>query len=750
MKQVSPGIRRATRWVLPALLVVLLAGCEATRYNTEGMRLIDSGQVRAGLESLRKANDLDPSNARYRMDFLSQRALVTQRLNDKADEARNSGRLDEAQRLYIDVTTYEHDNERARRGLAAVEEARRTDQYLTQADKAFKAGQYDVASELIKRVLREAPQHAAARALQREINDKVDADRMAREKQLSSQAVFKRPVTLQFRDANLRMVFEALSRTANLNIILDREVKNDLRTTIYVKDASVEDTIDIILLQNQLEKRVLNNNTIFVYPATPAKQKEYAELKVRSFQLSNVDAQYMANIIKTMLKTKDVVTDQRTNTLIMRDTPEAIAVAEKLVAAQDIADPEVMLEVEVLEVSTGRLQNLGIDWPSSISFTVPPDSSGGSTRTLGGLRNVTSNSLLVSTISAGVNLQLQDTDARVLASPRIRARNKEKAKILIGDKVPVITNTVTPVQTGGSVVTGSVQYLDVGIKLEVEPQVYTDDDVGIKINLEVSNIAKEIQGPSGSLAYQIGTRNASTSVRLHDGETQVMGGLINDQDRSSASKIPGLGQLPVLGRLFSNHSDNGTKSEIILSITPHIIRPQGVADVYVRDVWSGTESGVRERPLRLDPIGTARSTSSIGPAAAPLAAPTTPGVINKATQGSTIGVPGRPGFVPGTAAPAPELAAPSAAPPPASNPAAPAPPSNGATGSASPSNFNGTPRPQRNNGPVPPSIRPGRGLVPAAPSAPPGTTPPPPPPSTDPDLSMHKPLSLAAFSRVLA
>ena len=187
--------------------------------------------------------------------------------------------------------------------------------------------------------------------------------RRANERALAAQSSFRRPVTLQFRDANLKMVFEALSRTANVNIILDRDVKSDLKTTIYVKDASVEDTIDLILLQNQLEKRVLNNNTLFVYPATSAKQKEYNELKVRSFQISNVDAAHVANIIKSLLKTKDIVTDARTNTLVMRDTADAIAVAEKPGGRQRRARPRGDAGVQVLEVSADRMSNLGIKWP---------------------------------------------------------------------------------------------------------------------------------------------------------------------------------------------------------------------------------------------------------------------------------------------------------------------------------------------------------------------------------------------------
>ena len=172
-------------------------------------------------------------------------------------------------------------------------------------------------------------------------------------------------------------------------------------------------------------------------------------------------------------------------------------------------------------------------------------------------------------MSATLNLRLEDGDTNVLASPRIRVRNREKAKIMIGSRVPVITNAVTPVSTGTPVITGSVQYLDVGLKLDVEPDIHLDNEVVIKVALDVSSIIKEVpNAQSGTLAYEIGTRNANTVLRLKDGETQILAGLISDEDRKTASKVPGLGQMPVLGRLFSSHKDNGTKTEIVLSITP--------------------------------------------------------------------------------------------------------------------------------------------------------------------------------------
>jgi len=726
----NPSTPRLSRHLCALTIAVLLAGCAAQQHHSDGLQQINEGKIGPALQNLRKASELDPANARYRIDYLTQRALATQGVLARADDARAAGRLDEAMQRYREAMGLDESSERAKRGAQLVAEQRRADGVIQQAERSVKAGQLETAQDQLRRAAKDLPGNASIAAQLRGVEERIESERATRDRALQAQSAFHRPVSLQFRDANLKMVFEALSRTANVNIILDRDVKSDLKTTIYVKDASVEDTIDLILLQNQLEKRVLNQNTMFVYPAIAAKQKEYNELKVKSFQLSNVEAAHMANMIKTLLKTKDIVTDARNNTLVMRDTPDAIAVAEKLVAANDVPDPEVMLEVEVLEVSADRLSNLGIKWPDSFSLSTPK-----SAATLGDLKALTRNELVTSSLGVALNLMLQDTETNILASPRIRTRNKEKARILVGDKVPVITNLLTPQQAGQtSVITGSIQYVDVGIKLEVEPQVYVDGDVGIKINLEVSNIVKTITTDSG-IAYQIGTRSAQTSLRLRDGETQVLAGLINDQDRSTASKVPGLGQVPVAGRLFSSNNGNATKSEIVLSITPHIIRPQTLPEARFGDVWSGTESTVREKPLRLDPIGAARSGTGT---AMPSLTPSTPAPVPAAgpkpggAGGSTIlggkgtaidGAPAQPGSAADGSAATGTGSAGTAG-------------GTGATptvGSGVPVATGGTaPVTNAPRGPAPPSIQPGRAMAPATPSAPAGTPPPaPPPPPAD-------------------
>ncbi len=715
-------------------LAALLAGCAAQRMHDEGLRQIQQGQVPGGLQALRQATELEPTNARYRIDYMAQRALASQAVLERADSARAAGRLDDAAQLYREALSLDASSERAQRGSLLVADQRRADAAIAQADRALQAGQTDTARDLLRHALKTLPDNASLAARLRGVDERIDNERAARERAQAAASSFRRPVTLQFRDANLKMVFEALSRTAGVNIILDRDVKSDLKTTIYVKDASVEDTIDLILLQNQLDKRVLNQSTLFVYPATAAKQKEYSELKVRSFQLSNIDAAYVANVIKSLLKTKDIVTDARTNTLVMRDTADAIAVAEKLVAANDVPDPEVMLEVQVLEVSADRLSNLGVKWPESFGVSTPSVAN-----TYGELKALTRNDLVTTPLSVALNLMLQDTDTNILASPRIRARNKEKARILVGDKVPVITNLLTPQQAGQtSVITGSIQYVDVGIKLEVEPQVYVDGDVGIKINLEVSNIVKNVETASG-IAYQIGTRSAQTSLRLRDGETQVLAGLINDQDRSTSSKVPGLGQVPIAGRLFGSTNGTATKSEVVLSITPRIIRPQTLPEARTGEVWSGTEAVVREKPLRLDPIGTARSgagadlpalSGRAGAGAAPGPQPATGPKAGGAGGSSILGGSRVAADLPAAAAgaaSAPSSAGTAGSIVPAGSTSSGVPVS-GNVGASAGGVTAPTPTPPNQRRPVPSSVLPGRALSPAAPSAPAGTAPPAPPP----------------------
>lgn len=594
------------RWRAPVAVLLLLAGCAGQAVHREGMELLGQGRYEEAVGKLAEASRLDPSDMQIRKDYLRAREESANRFVAMGNAERAAERLDRAEEAYRQALRVDPGSGRARTGLEAVAMDRRHAEIVAQAQVLLKNGNMDGASARLKEVFLENPNLGSALQLQRQINEHT-----AKELALvpSLKANFQRPVTLQFRDANLRMVLESISKTSGINILVDKDVRADLKVTIFVKGTSVEDTIDLIMMQNQLEKKVLSDNTIFIYPNLPAKNKDYQDLKVRSFHLVNADAKQMQALVKTILKTRDLFINEKTNSLVMRDTPEAIRLAERIIADQDIAEPEVMLEVEVLEVTRTLLSELGIRYPDQMTLTPlildPVTGAAATNVTLGALGQRTRNNLLVSPIpSVTLNAHLDNSDTNVLASPRIRARNHEKAKILIGDRLPVLTNSVTPVASGAPVVTGSVTYIEVGLKLEVEPDIHSDGEVGIKVSMEVSNITNQITNPvSGTVAYSIGTRTASTVLRLKDGETQVLAGLIDDEDRRSANMIPGLGQLPVLGHLFSTHHNDKKKTEIVLSITPRLVGKTKVQDAQSMEFWTGTETSLRSSPLTLRQIG---------------------------------------------------------------------------------------------------------------------------------------------------
>jgi general secretion pathway protein D len=591
-----------------------LSGC-ASFEHAKGQLQLKMDNRDEGIASLENATRMAPTDPEYKVDYLMKREDSAREVLLQADSLRADGKLAEAQAAYEHVLKLDRGNARAHAALVALPQDIRFSKLLGEGEAFLAQGKIDLALDRASSVVEEAPQNRHAVKLREAALDAQANLESERAKAQAAKSLLEKPVTLQFNDAALRMVFEALSRSAGLNILLDRDVKPAARVTIFVKDIAVGDAIDFILLQNQLERRMINSNTMMVYPSTDAKKAEYEDLTIRSFQITNADIKYLSTMLKSMLKLKEVAADERSGILVIRDTPEKLRLASKLIAVHDVADPEIMLEVEILEVTSTRNSNLGFLPPSS--FTVATPGTAAAAMTLDQLRHLKSGDLLTSPLSATLNFKLEDIDVRLLASPRIRARNREKAKIMIGDRVPTITNTVTPINTGSSVVTGNVTYQDVGLKLEFEPQVYASSEVGIRVALEVSNIAAQFTDAQGGRSYQIGTRNANTNLRLKDGETQILGGLITDEDRNTASKIPGLGHLPVVGRIFGNNDGSSTRSEIVLAITPRIVRNLAAQTPEARNIFSGTLNVMREKPILAEPISQLKFSTSPGTAPAP-------------------------------------------------------------------------------------------------------------------------------------
>ena len=264
---------KSSRWkILLFLLAAVLAGCMSAQYqHEEGLALLDEGRTEEGLAKLQEAVKSDPGNAAYRASLARNREQAINRMLVAGNNERIDGHADAAQAAYMWVLKIDPRNSRAKGGLAALEMDKRHNRIIADVKELIKKGDLDGARDAIRPVFMENPDNAEALALQRQIDELIAKEQSAGP---SLMAKFKRPVTLQFRDANVKMVFEALSRTSGINVLLDKDVKPDLRTSIFVKDATVEDTIDLILMQNQLEKKVLTDNTVFIYPNTPAKNKD--------------------------------------------------------------------------------------------------------------------------------------------------------------------------------------------------------------------------------------------------------------------------------------------------------------------------------------------------------------------------------------------------------------------------------------------------------------------------------------------
>lgn len=682
---------------------LLLAACATNPAITDAHRLVAEGRAEEGLEQLQQALRRSPDDRELRALYFRQRDGLVHQWLVQARQEQLDRRPEQARALYESVLRLDANNMRARSGLADLQTGARHEGAVREAQIALDKRDLALAERLLRAVLLENPQAADARELlqrTRALSERPSTPPAA----LSAQ--FARPVTLEFRDTPIRSVFEVISRTAGINFVFDKDVRADTKVTIFMRNAAVDEVVKLVLVTNQLERKMLNENSVLIYPNTPAKVREYQELVTRSFYLANADVKQAQAMVRTLVKTRDIFADEKLNLLVIKDTADAVRLAERLIESLDMAEPEVMLDVEVLEMTRGKLQELGLRFPDQVGYgllqpttnsTIVNNGVTQTNTTLGGtlapgyvdLRNRGGLTSFVSNPALTLNLRNEVGNGNLLANPRIRVRNREKAKIHIGDRLPVFTST----STANVGISSSVAYLDVGLKLEVEPNVYLDDDVAIKIGLEVSSIAREIPGPGNSLAYQVGTRSAATVLRLRNGETQVLAGLISDEERSSANRVPGLGDIPMLGRLFSSQRDNNSKTEIVLLITPRIVRNVARPPAESVTVPAGSEGAVGAPALQLlrtEPRSVSLSSSPAGGAAP--ARPPAPGAIVRetlpapaeaaATAPAVTAAPPQPAPAPAPApavagaaggAPAPEPPAAGEAPGPAPAPGGPSP-----------------------------------------------------------------------------
>jgi general secretion pathway protein D len=593
-----------------------LAACSSAQVaKEEGSSLMESGQYEAGLARIEEGLKENPRDTELHLALTSGRARAVTALLTQGDMDRVQRDFASARMAYGRVLTLEPNNRRAQDAMRQLEHMRSLDDKLELARGDLRRGDIYGADRQVKQILELDPKNDGALELQGNIR-LVQSRNVVPYPQLRTR--LDRPVTLEFRDANLKTIFEVLSQVAGLNFIFDKDLRPDMKATIFVRDVRIEDAVELLLQQNQLHQKVVNENTLLIYPDSPQKLKDYQELVMRTFYLTSIDANTALNMIKTMLKTRDVFVDERLNTLTMRDTEDAVRMAEKLLQSQDQSNPEVVLEVEVMEIATQRILDLGLQWPNTFGVV---NSDGSPVSLLNQLKGIDSSRITIAP-SPQAKINAQDNDINTLASPVIRVSNREQARIHIGQRVPIISATSVP-STQGPVITESVTYLDVGLKLEVQPTVHLNNEVAIKIALEVSNATPLEPTRQGTIPVQVDTRNAQTTLRLHDGETQILAGLVRNDHGATGNKIPGLGDIPGLGRLFGSNKDTVGKSELVLSITPRIVRNLPYQSPSDMEFPTGTETSMHiqapdrrmEEPAQIEhidrPVASATTTVTV-------------------------------------------------------------------------------------------------------------------------------------------
>jgi general secretion pathway protein D len=446
-----------------------------------------------------------------------------------------------------------------------------------EAQRAKSVGNIDLAETLFQKAASLDTQNAG---LKRELVD-IDRSRKNEEQRLVLAAFQSpKPVALNFRDAKLKDALKVLCDPYNLNFVYDKNTE-DLSVSVSAKNVGFEQAFNMVLQSSNTSYKVLGPNSLLIYEDTAEKKKQYSDRYFKTFHLSTLKAERMAEILKASMEIKTLVANNDLGTIQVRETRDTLEVVEKLIASNDRKPAEILLNVEVLELDANKASQVGIDYGSQMSVQTPQVSV---SNPFSGSKGLVQEAF-VTLPTVTLNYLKSNTDARTLSNPRVRTVDGQPAKIHVGDKVPLQSATIQQM-TGQS--STMYEYHDIGIKLDVLPKYHLDDSIFVDLNIEVSSLGQNL-GTANQPAYAIGTRNVHTTMILREGETAVIGGLISEGESHSLNGIPGISGTSLIGRLFANMGDSGTRTELLLTITPRLVRSQSLPGRSNTDFYSGTE-----------------------------------------------------------------------------------------------------------------------------------------------------------------
>jgi len=604
--------------VILAVFCAILTGCAGgrTAYD-KGGQLEKAGSLDEAVVKYAQASIANPGSHEYRLRFLKASEDASRMHFDKGEGYLAKQDYANAFREYQTAMALDPSFERARQQAVLAQKKRDAELFFSEGKEQEKKRRLKEAFRSYRKAEQLDPSRrdirAALQTLLKSRRPKLDGFEL----NLKS----NKPITLKFRDTRVKDVFSIVTQLSGINFIFDDGVK-DQNITIFLENATFQQAMEVITSLTRLGRKVLNESTILIYPKTPEKIKQYEELVVRTFFLNSMDAKKAVNLLRTMLQVKKVYVNEELNAVVIRDVPETVDVAQRILEANDLAEPEVVLEVEVIEFTKSNAEQFGLalsKYAVSLNTRTPQnqwltDTFNPTTTTTTTGTPVTTGtdpaSLLqtfswmgfggyITVPSATYNFGKTLSNAETLSNPKIRVKNREKAKFNVGTRVPITTTSTTGTTGGYSV---NVQYVDVGVKLNAEPTIQQNEEINLKLNLEVSqNLGEKTVGgaESATTVVTIGTRNLETVLSLKDGETSIIGGLIQDNKTNSKDKISVLGDLPLIGPLLSNKNTKRDKSELVLAITPRVIRympaPEGDAAAF----WSGRE----DDPSMTSPYG---------------------------------------------------------------------------------------------------------------------------------------------------
>jgi len=619
---------RVSRLVGLAIAVLaLLAGCADSAVRRADDYAAQEEWLKAVME-YRKALAETPGDIEYRSRMRQTELKAADFYYQRGQRLIEQGALDEG------IVQFQQ-------GLAALPEHRKLQQAMNDAMARkeagnlylegvtlVQAGKLEEAKRQFERTLEVYPDHKDAMLALAALK-KQDEDRLSEGLALSSKA----PITLNFRQTDLKQAFEFLAKSFGVNVIFDENVKT-VPVTLFAKDVTFNQGLSLLLTTSKTFYKKIGANTILVAPDSKEKRGQYEDHMVRTFHMNTVRAKEMADILKGLVSVKKMIVNDQLNTIVVRDTEDVIKLSERIIENNDRKPAEMILEVEILEVNRTKAEKLGLDFGTySTTVNVPPSG----TLPLYGASAAFRAQATISIPPVTFRLFKQDVDAKILANPKIRVINGRPAKIHIGDRVPLRASTIVDA-TGQTRTT--YDYKDIGIKLVVEPTIYLDNSAMVKLGLEVSSLGENL-GTANDPAFKIGTRNAETFMLLRDGETAILGGLIQENELNTRIKVPGLGDIPVLGSLFTSYDDQNTRTDVLLTITPRVVRGWDVPTRVAREFYSGSENVYSDKPLfanletaagatiRTEPGATGTAVAAVAPvgAVAPTSVPAAPAAV---------------------------------------------------------------------------------------------------------------------------